>query len=278
VQLKPRYGDEPVVVVDVRVGGVHPLVAQRRRMVEVLAALDDADWGRPSRCTGWTVQDVVNHLVTTNGFWDLSIQAGLAGDPTRFLSTFDPVASPAALADQHRGTSVSDTRSRFADGSAALAATIEGLDDAGWDVLAEAPPGHLPVRLVADHALWDAWVHERDILLPLGHEPVVADDEILTCLRYAAALGQAFTLCEGSMATGAMGVRARDPSDELVVTVDGRSVRISTPRAGSSPAGWLEGSAVDLVEMLSARDVDAPRPAALDWFVAGLATAFDQKP
>jgi len=277
VQLNPRYGDEPVVVVELRVGGEHPLVAQRRRMVEVLGALDDADWCRPSRCAGWSVHDVVGHLVTTNDFWDLSIQAGLAGAPTRFLSTFDPVASPAALADQHRGTSVRDTRSRFADGSAALAETIEGLDDTGWEALAEAPPGHVPVRLVADHALWDAWVHERDILLPLGQEPVVDDDEVLTCLRYGAALGQAFMLCAGSTTTGAMGVRARDPSDELVVTVDGRSVRVTEAAAGPAPVGWLEGSAVDLVEMLSARDVDAVRPATLEWFASGLATVFDQE-
>ena len=104
------------------------------------------------------------------------------------------------------------------------------------------------------------------------------DDEVLTCLRYAAALGQAFTLCGGSTTTGTMGVRARDPSDELVVTVDGRSVRVSAARAGPSSAGWLEGSAVDLVEMLSTRDVDGRDPRRWTGSSRGWPTAFDQQP
>ena len=42
---------------------------------------------------------------------------------------------------------------------------VDGLDDAGWATVAEAPAGLIPVRLLALHALWDCWVHERDIVL-----------------------------------------------------------------------------------------------------------------
>ena len=35
---------------------------------------------------------------------------------------------------------------------AVLGSTYPGLDDAGWSTLAEAPPGHLPIRLLAQPA------------------------------------------------------------------------------------------------------------------------------
>ena len=35
----------------------------------------------------------------------------------------------------------------------------------------------MSVRLLAHHALWDAWVHERDIALPLGRTPDVEPDD-----------------------------------------------------------------------------------------------------
>ena len=81
---------------------------------------------------------------------------------------------------------------RFREGVDGLAAALDGLDADGWETLAEAPPGHIPIRALALHALWDGWVHERDIVLPLGLDPVEDDDEIRGCLLYAAALGPAF--------------------------------------------------------------------------------------
>ena len=65
-------------------------------------------------------------------------------------------------------------------------------------MLAEAPPGHIAIGLVAIHALWDSWVHERDMLIPLGLDPVVDDAEMEACLVYAAALGPAFHASTGS--------------------------------------------------------------------------------
>ncbi len=37
--------------------------AERRALVADLEHLDDADWATPSLCTGWTVHDVLAHLV-----------------------------------------------------------------------------------------------------------------------------------------------------------------------------------------------------------------------
>ena len=79
-----------------------PVTRQRRRMEVLLGALDDDEWRSPTRCDGWTIQDVISHLVTVNAFWETSVRAGLAGEPTRVLATFDPAAHPPLMVDGMR--------------------------------------------------------------------------------------------------------------------------------------------------------------------------------
>ena len=37
---------------------------------------------------------------------------------------------------------------------------------------------------VLHHALWDAWIHERDVLLPLGVSPTEEPDEVAALLDW----------------------------------------------------------------------------------------------
>jgi len=275
MMLTPRYGDSPPISIEVRTPGPHPVVRQRQRLVATLRDLPEDAWQRPSRCEGWTVQDVATHLVSTNGFWALSIQAGLGGEPTRFLATFDPVATPAQLVDREAGTAVADTLEQLAASTDGLAAVIDGLTDADWDALAESPPGHVPIRVLADHALWDCWVHERDILLPLGLPATVEDDEVLTCLRYGAGLGRALEVCSGTAAPGAVALEVHEPDARIVVEVKDDVVRVHD-RLAVPPSSVARGEAVEILEMLSMRDVGAPAPPVVRELTAGLATVFDQ--
>ncbi len=275
MQLKPRYGANPIITIELEQVGEHPVLRQRRRLADTLRGLSADEWQQPSRCEGWTVQDVVSHLASTNGFWALSIGAGRAGEPTRYLASFDPVATPASLVEQGRGVSPADTLTELEASGAALEAAMAGLDDVGWSTLAEAPPGHLPIRQVADHALWDCWVHERDILLPLSRTPVVEPDEVLCCLRYGAALGSAFELTAGGQGRGLTVVEVTDPAFRLVVDATGGQVRVHDgPAPASAPV--VRGDAVAVVEMLSTRDPGVPPPPGLERLTAGLATVFDQ--
>lgn len=275
VILSPRYGDKPVVSVEVRDPGPHPVVKQRARLEAVLQSLAPDEWHQPSRCEGWSVQDVITHLTSATQFWAVSIQSGAAGEPTRFLASFDPVSSPAQMVDQSRGTPPGETLQQFSAACAALAAAVGSLDDAGWDALGEAPTGHVPIRLVADHALWDSWIHERDVVLPLGRAAVVDDDEVLAALRYCAALGPAFQVSNGTAEPGAVVLESTDPAARVVVEIDGDVVRVHDGDAPSgSPAA--RGSAADLIEMLSLRDAGAEVPSAVRALVGGLAAVFDQ--
>lgn len=276
MQLQPVYGGRPVIVVDLPpTGPVHPVVAQRRRFVDLLAGLAEDEWRQPSRCEGWTVQDVVTHLITTNQFWAFSIQAGLDGSSTELLATFDPVTSPAEMVAGVGAMPVGDTLAQFTESAEAFVGLVEGLAASDLDVLAEAPPGHVSVARVCDHAVWDSWVHERDVVLPLGRPPVVEADEVLASLRYGATLGFAFGVSQGLPAEGRVLVEATDPDDRFVIEGSATGVRVSAAGEGSDER-VLRGDAVDLVELLAFRDVGRPPPPEVDWLTAGLGVVFDR--
>jgi uncharacterized protein (TIGR03083 family) len=274
--LQPRYDGPPVLRFDgVDDDPVGPLVRQRERLATELARLDESTWVSPSRCEGWSVQDVVLHLITTNQFWAFSFAAGLAGDPTRFLSTFDPVASPAELVRAAPQEPPAQVLARFVATNDELAAILAGIGGEQWELLGEAPVGHVSLREVALHALWDSWIHERDVLLPLGRTPVEDADELAACLRYSAALGPSMAATLGSTRRGTLGVEATDPAIAFHVEVGPQVVL----RAGPAPAGApvLRGRAADLVEILSYRleaVPDLPEPDR--WMLGGLDRIFDR--
>lgn len=277
MRISPAYGDAPVLRLE---GVVHdaatPLLRQRDRLADLVATFDETQWAAATRCEGWSVQDVIAHLTGTNQFFALSITSGREGTPTRVMAAdFDPVATPALLVDAVRSWTPAETLERFRRSNDKLRTAVDGLDEAAWELPAEAPPGHIAIRLVALHALWDSWVHERDIALPLGLDPVVEPDEVIGSLVYVAALGPVFKATRGQDRTGALEVSATDPDARFVVEV-GDTVSV---RAGAAPAGavTLTGPAVDLLEGLSLRTAFAPAVDDADrWLLGGLAEVFDQ--
>ena len=279
MQLTPWYGDHPIIELDGDPAAIaEPVIRQRRRLVEVLGSFTEDQWLHPSRCEGWTNRDVITHLQSTNQFWSFSIAMGLKGEPTQFLATFDPVASPAQLVADAPAQSTAALLDQFAASSEGLAAQLEALDDAGWRTTAEAPVGHVSISALAHHAVWDSLVHERDILLPLGIDPVEVDDETLASLRYAAALSPAFAVSRGEAPGGTQRL-AIEPTDvdaafRAEVT---DHVSIETGPTDGAAHLSLAGPAVDLLEALSLRiPLTQPVPADAAWWVDGLKVTFDQ--
>ncbi len=273
--LNPRYGDDPVLVDrSPTADPATPLVRQRDRLGEVLAGLTDEQWAAPSRCAGWSVSDVVSHLVTTNQFWSASVDGARRGEPTTILTAFDPVATPAALVDATRDAPAGAVLERYLQTSAALRDLVEAIDD--WTVVGEAPPGHVALSLVAAHALWDAWTHERDILLPLGLEQERYDDEITMSLRYAAALSPALAATNGASKAGVLALDATEPDHHVTITL-GPTVVLADGEPAEVATLTLAAPAVDLVEALTFRNaMPCAVPAESAWVLAGLDAAFDR--
>jgi uncharacterized protein (TIGR03083 family) len=276
MQISPRYGAQPVLRIETTLGDLAtPVIRQRQRLAATLASLDDEQWAAPSRCEGWSTQDVIAHLIGTNQFWAISITSGLSGAPTRFLAEFDPVATPAQMVAAVRSRTAADTLEQFVATNDDLSSALASVGADQWTVLAEAPPGHVAIRALALHALWDSWIHERDILVPLGVDVVEEPDEVIAGLQYAAALGPAFHASTGVERVGRLRVRATDPDTTFDVFVAGSSVEVRDAH-GPSDGAVLEGRATELLEALSFReDRDHGLTPDDQWLVTGLDEVFE---
>ncbi len=279
MQLTPHYGPDPILVLDGPPSAIGaPAIRQRQRLAATLSSLTDEQWSHPSRCAGWTSRDVIVHLDSTNMFWFHAIGAGLRGEPTRFLTTFDPVASPAHSVAGDTTPAI-ELLSRFQASTDALVSLWASLDDDSWSALAEAPPGHISVSAVTHHALWDSWVHERDVLVPLGIRADEHADEIAACLRYAAGLGPALARTRGPEGRGVLAVTATDPEVSIVVDIGDR-VEVRSRGVGTDTDSdadvVLGGRAIDLLESLSIRRrLEVALPAEHAWMLSGLSETFD---
>ena len=274
MQIAPVY-DRTLLTMDGGSAIVPATVRQRRRLLDVLGSLTDDQWEAPSRCDGWRVRDVAAHLAGVDRYWLASITAGLAGEPTRFLRGFDPKATPAAMVDAAGAKSRAETFAELEAATIALCDLVERLDGSALSEVAESPPGHVAIRDLLHHALWDAWVHERDVTLPLGLVPAEEPDEVIASLRYVAAVNPVFAVMSGTAREATLVLEATDPDVRVVVSVTGDSVRVHD---GDAPhdAVVLRGGAVELTEVLSARlpfhrDVPDDR----SWLVRSLAHVFE---
>lgn len=271
--LRPRYGSDPVITLDGSPGAIAaPSIRQRRRLLDALSNLTDEQWSVPSRCEGWTVRDCMIHLESTNGFWEMSIRAGLGGTPTEILANFDPAASPAAMVAAS-ALSPTEVLDKMHASAQSLNDLLESLEAQDWETLAEAPPGHISIGAVAHHALWDSWIHERDVLLPLGIEVAEEADEIEACLRYAAALALSFGVIVDPTTNKKLSVDVAAPSVAFDATV-GDTVAITT---GATSSDVATGDAVELLEAVSCRvPYSTDTPESVQRAFDGLGRAFDQ--
>jgi uncharacterized protein (TIGR03083 family) len=278
----PRYEGPVIISMSGEPGDqLVPFTRQRRRLQATLEALGPDDWASPTRCAEWSVQDVVAHLVGVNIFWRASVEAGLAGTPTRLLVGFDPAVTPALLVEPMRALAPADVLEQFVASNDGLLSVLEGLDDGQWLTVAETPAGYVAIRVLAHHGLWDCWIHERDIALPLGLTPSVELDELRSSLRYVSALGPAFALSTGRTFADTFAVEADDPDESFLLDVD-ECVAVrdqdDRERTGRDLADevCLRGGALTLVEALSLRcPLPASSPTVWRELLRGLATAFD---
>src|SRR4051794_4520546 len=250
MKLRPRYDGPSILILDGSPDDqLLPLTRQRRRLEALLGTLDEEQWMAPSRCDAWTVRDVIAHLVGVNAFWHASVRAGLAGNPTRVLAGFDPAATPPLMVESMKALTSAEVLAEFISTDEAFLDLVSRLPLEKKSTPVESPPGHVPVRTLAQHALWDCWVHERDMAIPLAISPTVEVDEVTSCLRYAAALGPALALEWECAPGGTYAIEPTDPDVRFVVDV-GVSVvvRADTPAPPAAPC--LRGDAVALTEAL----------------------------
>ena len=133
---------------------VDGLLGEYREYRSLLCALDAEADRRPTRCEGWTVHDVVSHVV------------GLASDAfAGRIGRFTPDEQAAMRRDLTPAELADELEQALLVGEPFLRA----VDDEQWASDSGAPGLTLGQGL---HTLWyDAWVHRDDVRMALGQPP-----------------------------------------------------------------------------------------------------------
>lgn len=138
--------------------------AERHALIDDLAGLDDAQWEQPSLCDGWTVHDVVAHVIHSAR----TTRLGFLIEMARAGFNFD--LQNARGVERVRGASPRETLARLRD-AAALTST---------------PPAPIDTRLV------EAVVHGEDIRRPLGLVRAYPQKAVIRSLKQQARTSASF--------------------------------------------------------------------------------------
>ncbi|GAA1913063.1 maleylpyruvate isomerase family mycothiol-dependent enzyme [Nocardioides lentus] len=131
--------------------------AERRDLAALLADLDDGEWAAPSLCAGWTVRDVVAHLLSFEGLGPRVVAATLLRGRT--------VAGTNAVA-----------LARWADaGPAELRARLDAFPR----------PTGLTAALGGSVGLVDGVIHAQDVRRPLARPRAIPAPRLRHCLGFA---------------------------------------------------------------------------------------------
>ena len=192
-----------------------PYARHRYRFAEEVADLDRDALAALSRCSEWSVADVLRHINDVDSWMD----AIWNGAPVPFTS-FDPNVTPHEFVKAARAVPDAEVRDRFVAATPARASILSERSAERWGDPSVSPLGTVPWWMSALHIFWDSWVHERDALLPIGIEPPVLDDEARPVATYG--VGVTAFLASGSLDTVVAGVRVHTGDGPPSVAPEGR--------------------------------------------------------
>ena len=215
-------------------GAGEPVVAildEEWAAIDTLAdALADAEWDLPSECPGWTVRDVLSHLI--------GIERSLLGDPSPpALSELPPhVANEIGARNEawvvsRRSLPGRAVLEEFRDVTARRLEDLRSSSADRFDEIGPSPVGMVPYREFMRVRVMDCWVHEQDMRVATGrpgHDSGPAAQ--LSLERIAAAMpfvvGKQAGAPEG--ASVRFELRGTMPQRIEVVVRDGRAATVPT--------------------------------------------------
>lgn len=194
---------------------------QQERLVPVLDGFTDDEWRSPSRNPGWTVHQTMQHVAGVR----LEIARVNDGGPRTWSADFDPNRSPQEDIDRRATETPTETVRGHREATDRLLGQLA--DRSGSEEQRPMLWGEpADFRLFYLHLHWDSWVHERDMLLPLGRPHEVDAESTRFALAYGlliAGVGvrMAGQDLEATIATPAIGdVALTVTPDEIAVEVD----------------------------------------------------------
>lgn len=230
---------------------VEVLHRQRERLAGRLARLSGDEWHRPTRCHLWDVADVVSHMTDTNR-WILAALSAARDEtlPSPFEG-FDPRVTPHEQVVAARGRTsaelVEDLRWGTEQATKALAAS----SDPEFPLVRFAAARYR-APIAALHLLWDSFLHERDVLLPLGFGGEHTEDELRALAAYVMLYaGLVMGAFEPPVTIDAV---LRDRVDRSFRLHFGDAVHVEPLPEGTDPAPHrIEGPTLAVIDALSGR-------------------------
>lgn len=142
------------------------LAEEWQAIAELGGQLNDKEWDLPSECPGWTVKDLVSHMVGT--------ERSLLGDPPPpDAPPADHVRNPTGAFNEawvaaRRAVPATEVLAEF---SSVTGRRLEGLSEIApgrWDEVGPSPVGQVPYREFMAVRAMDCWVHEQDMRVATG--------------------------------------------------------------------------------------------------------------
>jgi len=196
------------------------LSAHHDRVVEMWQALTPEQWEELSRNPAWSVHDTARHVADAMALG----ASAVLGEPSPFtLGEFDPRSTPDIWLAESAGDVPARTVERYADAAQRLRVRVGERMAAGDSSLGRTVygPAHWSVNVV--HIFWDSWLHERDVLIPLGLVAESTNDEqrlaalygLLMAMVPARMMEQSFTATIDFTGSGGHVVTAAHESGEI---------------------------------------------------------------
>ncbi len=221
---------------------VRALAEQHAETASLVHGLADDDADRATRCTGWSVTDVLLHLAQSDEFAIASLTGTFGGAVTDGADDRGDGVSVddlmAGLVARERGAPFGDVLERWSTSTSRLR---EELADMDLSVRVPWVAGELSARTLATTRLAETWIHTGDIADAVG-VGLAPTDRLRLIARLAwRTLPYAFS-STGRALSGPVELRLAGPSGEL------------WEFAPDSPAATtISGSALELCQVAARR-------------------------
>ena len=142
------------------------LRTERERLTKYLESLPEAAWDKQSLCEGWTVRDLMTHVV------------GVASDvANRRLDGVGTAEQNQRQVDERKDRGLREILDEWAEQGKLLEDGVLALDDEFWN----APyADNFTVGQALQRMVEDIYVHGHDVRIPLGDDPVEGPGMIST--------------------------------------------------------------------------------------------------
>ncbi|MFM8598505.1 MAG: maleylpyruvate isomerase family mycothiol-dependent enzyme [Mycobacterium sp.] len=236
----------------------------------LLSGLSDDDWRRPTSLPGWTVHDVVAHIV--------GAEMMLSGVPTpesgATVAERDHVRNEIGALNERwiehlRDESPAQLLATFREVIAGRRAALSAMDAREWDAVGFTPAGPDSYGRFMRVRVFDCWMHEHDIREAVarpasdsglsGADTVLALDEMNSSMGFV--VGKKGQAPEGSRVLLKLtGPAAR----EIRVAVDGRAAVVED-FGGAEPTVTIAVDGLQFSRLGGGRPLLADRPQGIDY-------------